>query len=68
LGISHPFADLIADIDGGKYLIWKTTYDIAEPTQFVRLIALDEAVLSDEGSHLRRFSHRPYEDARARCR
>ena len=29
-GISHPLADLIADIDGGKYLIWKTISDVAE--------------------------------------
>jgi 3-oxochol-4-en-24-oyl-CoA dehydrogenase len=28
--ISHPLADLIVDIDGGKYLIWKTIRDIAD--------------------------------------
>jgi len=28
-GISHPLADLIADIDGGKCLLWKTIHDIA---------------------------------------
>jgi alkylation response protein AidB-like acyl-CoA dehydrogenase len=27
--ISHPLADLIVHIDGGKYFIWKTIYDIA---------------------------------------
>ena len=27
-GISHPLADLITDIDGGKYFIWKTIHDI----------------------------------------
>jgi alkylation response protein AidB-like acyl-CoA dehydrogenase len=29
-GISHPLADLLADIDGGKYLTWKTIKDIAD--------------------------------------
>lgn len=29
-GISHPLANLITDIDGGKYLIWKTIRDIAD--------------------------------------
>jgi alkylation response protein AidB-like acyl-CoA dehydrogenase len=29
-GISHPLADLIAEIDGGKYLVWRTIHDIAE--------------------------------------
>jgi alkylation response protein AidB-like acyl-CoA dehydrogenase len=28
-GISHPLADLITDVDGGKYLTWKTIYDIS---------------------------------------
>lgn len=27
-GISHPLADLIVDIDGGKYLTWKAIHDI----------------------------------------
>ncbi len=27
-GISHPLADLITDVDGGKYFIWKTIHDI----------------------------------------
>ena len=27
-GISHPLADLITDIDGGKYFTWKTIHDI----------------------------------------
>jgi len=27
--ISHPLADLIVDIDGGKYLTWKAIHDIA---------------------------------------
>ena len=27
-GMSHPLADLITDIDGGKYFIWKTIHDI----------------------------------------
>jgi alkylation response protein AidB-like acyl-CoA dehydrogenase len=26
--ISHPLADLITDVDGGKYLTWKTIHDI----------------------------------------
>lgn len=31
--ISHPLADRITDIDGGKYFVWKTIHDIgiAEP-------------------------------------
>jgi alkylation response protein AidB-like acyl-CoA dehydrogenase len=29
-GISHPLADLICEVDGGKYLTWKTIRDIAE--------------------------------------
>ncbi len=28
--ISHPLADLIAEIDGGKYLVWKAIRDIAD--------------------------------------
>lgn len=28
-GISHPLADLIVDIDGGKYFNWKAIHDIA---------------------------------------
>ncbi|MBV8804085.1 MAG: acyl-CoA dehydrogenase [Sinobacteraceae bacterium] len=28
-GVSHPLADLACDIDGGKYLLWKTLRDIA---------------------------------------
>jgi alkylation response protein AidB-like acyl-CoA dehydrogenase len=31
-GISHPLADTITDIDGGKYLTWKTIRDIADNT------------------------------------
>ena len=27
-GISHPLADIIVDVDGGKYLTWKTIHDI----------------------------------------
>jgi len=27
-GISHPLADLLCDVDGGKYLTWKTLLDI----------------------------------------
>lgn len=27
-GISHPLADLITDVDGGKYFIWKTIHDL----------------------------------------
>lgn len=27
-GISHPLADLITDIDGGKYVTWKAIHDI----------------------------------------
>ena len=29
-GISHPLADLISDVDGGKYFNWKTIRDIAD--------------------------------------
>ncbi len=29
-GISHPLADLITDIDGGKYLAWKAIHDAAK--------------------------------------
>jgi alkylation response protein AidB-like acyl-CoA dehydrogenase len=29
-GISHPLADLLCDVDGGKYLTWKTVRDIAD--------------------------------------
>jgi alkylation response protein AidB-like acyl-CoA dehydrogenase len=29
-GISHPLADLITDIDGGKFLTWKAIRDIAD--------------------------------------
>lgn len=29
-GMSHPLADLIVDIDGGKYFTWKTVRDIAD--------------------------------------
>lgn len=28
-GISHPLAELITDIDGGKYFTWKAIHDIA---------------------------------------
>ncbi|MEC8810067.1 MAG: acyl-CoA dehydrogenase [Pseudomonadota bacterium] len=28
--ISHPLADRITDIDGGKYLVWKAAHDIAK--------------------------------------
>ncbi|MFV8818023.1 acyl-CoA dehydrogenase [Haliea sp. E17] len=28
-GISHPLADLITDVDGGKYLAWKAIHDCA---------------------------------------
>ena len=28
--ISHPLADLSTDVDGGKYLTWKTIRDIAD--------------------------------------
>lgn len=28
-GISHPLAELLCDIDGGKYLTWQTIHDIA---------------------------------------
>ncbi|HEY6130625.1 MAG TPA: acyl-CoA dehydrogenase [Halioglobus sp.] len=29
-GISHPLADLITEIDGGKYFTWKAIHDIAQ--------------------------------------
>ena len=29
-GISHPLADLATDVDGGKYLVWKTIRDILD--------------------------------------
>lgn len=29
-GISHPLADVITDVDGGKFLNWKTIRDIAD--------------------------------------
>ena len=29
-GMSHPLADLITDVDGGKYFTWKTIRDIAD--------------------------------------
>ena len=29
-GISHPLADLLCDVDGGKYLTWRTLHDIAK--------------------------------------
>jgi 3-oxochol-4-en-24-oyl-CoA dehydrogenase len=29
-GISHPLADLICDVDGGKYITWKAIRDIAD--------------------------------------
>ncbi|MDR3417298.1 MAG: acyl-CoA dehydrogenase family protein [Nevskia sp.] len=29
-GISHPLADLATDVDGGKYLVWKTVRDLAD--------------------------------------
>ena len=29
-GISHPLADLISEVDGGKYFNWKTIRDIAD--------------------------------------
>ncbi len=28
-GISHPLADLVVDVDGGKYFTWRTIHDIA---------------------------------------
>src|SRR5262245_19081198 len=31
--ISHPLADLSAEIDGGKYLTWKTIRDIADGSE-----------------------------------
>ncbi|MBW8784359.1 MAG: acyl-CoA dehydrogenase [Novosphingobium sp.] len=29
-GISHPLADLICEVDGGKFLVWKAIRDIAD--------------------------------------
>ncbi|MDR7154202.1 alkylation response protein AidB-like acyl-CoA dehydrogenase [Sphingobium xenophagum] len=29
-GISHPLADLLCDVDGGKFLVWKAIRDIAD--------------------------------------
>ena len=29
-GISHPLADLLCDVDGGKYLTWKTLRDVVD--------------------------------------
>jgi len=29
-GISHPLADLLCDVDGGKFLVWKSIRDIAD--------------------------------------
>ena len=29
-GISHPLADLLTDVDGGKFLVWKAIRDIAD--------------------------------------
>jgi len=29
-GISHPLADLVVDVDGGKYYTWKTIHDIGK--------------------------------------
>jgi len=29
-GISHPLADLVCDVDGGKFLTWKAIRDIAD--------------------------------------
>lgn len=29
-GISYPLADLICDVDGGKYLTWKAIRDVAD--------------------------------------
>jgi len=28
-GVSHPLADRLCDIDGGKFLVWKAIYDIS---------------------------------------
>ncbi|RJF91187.1 acyl-CoA dehydrogenase [Sphingomonas cavernae] len=32
-GISHPLADLLCDVDGGKFLVWKAIRDIADGTK-----------------------------------
>jgi len=32
-GISHPLADLITDVDGGKYFAWKAIHDIGQGLQ-----------------------------------
>jgi alkylation response protein AidB-like acyl-CoA dehydrogenase len=29
-GISHPLADLLCDVDGGKFLVWKAIRDLAD--------------------------------------
>jgi alkylation response protein AidB-like acyl-CoA dehydrogenase len=29
-GIAHPLADLVCEVDGGKYLVWKSIRDIAD--------------------------------------
>lgn len=29
-GISHPLADLLCDVDGGKFLVWKAIRDMAD--------------------------------------
>ena len=29
-GISHPLADLLCDIDGARFLVWKAIRDIAD--------------------------------------
>ena len=29
-GISHPLADLLCDVDGGKFLVWRAIRDIAD--------------------------------------
>jgi 3-oxochol-4-en-24-oyl-CoA dehydrogenase len=29
-GISHPLADIVAEIDGGKFLVWRAIRDIAD--------------------------------------
>ena len=28
-GVSHPLADRLCDVDGGKFLVWKAIYDIS---------------------------------------
>ncbi|TGD71372.1 acyl-CoA dehydrogenase [Mangrovimicrobium sediminis] len=40
-GMSHPLADLIVDVDGGKYLTWRAVHDIVhEPEAAGALISL----------------------------